>query len=82
MTEQELLEREEALKLKEQELEQREEKLDAFSAAVDAKKKSLYDKLPVSLQQVNVILYLAMGALGVVVVLILLEALGIFKIGG
>lgn len=82
MTEQELLEREEALKQKEQELEQREEKLDAFSAAMDAKKRALYDKLPVTLRQVNTILYLALGALGIVVVLIVLEALGIFKVGG
>ena len=81
MTEQELLEREEALKQKEQELEQRGEKLDAFSAAMDAKKRALYDKLPVTLRQVNTILYLALGALGIVVVLIVLEALGHFKVG-
>ena len=82
MNEQELLEREEALKQKEQELEKREKKLDAFSAAMDAKKKAIYGKLPMTLKQVNTILYLALGALGIVVVLILLEALGIFKIGG
>ena len=82
MTEQELLEKEEALKQKEQELDRREEKLDAFSAAMDARKKALYGKLPMTLKQVDTILYLALGALGIVVVLIALEALGIFKIGG
>ena len=82
MTEQELLEEEESLKQREQELNQREKKLDAFSAAMDAKKKSLYDKLPITLKQVDTILFIALGALGVVVVLSALEALGIFKIRG
>ena len=82
MTEQELQEREEALNRKEAELEQREKKLDAFSAAMDAKKKALYDKLPITLKQVDIILYIALGALVLVVVLIFLEASGIFKIGG
>ena len=82
MTEQELLEKKEALRQKEQELDRREEKLDAFSAAMDARKKALYGKLPVTLKQVDTILYLALGALGIVLVLIVLEALGIFKIGG
>ena len=82
MNEQELLEREETLKQKEQELEEREKKLDAFSAAMDAKKKTLYGKLPITLKQVDMVLYIALGALGIVVVLIVLEALGIFKISG
>lgn len=75
-------EREEALRQREQELDRREKELDAISAAVDAKKKTLYDKLPVTLKQVDTILYLALGALAVVVVLIILEAAGIFKISG
>lgn len=75
-------EREEALRQREQELDRREKELDAFSAAMDAKKKNLYHKLPVTLKQVDTILYLALGALGVVVVLIILEAAGIFKISG
>ena len=82
MTEQELLEKEEALKQKEQELSQREKKLDAFSAAMDVKKKALYDKVPMTVKQIDIILWISLGALAVVVVLILLEALGIFKIGG
>ena len=49
---------------------------------MDARKKALYGKLPVTLKQVDTILYLALGALGIVLVLIVLEALGIFKIGG
>ncbi len=75
-------EREEALRQREQELDRREKELDAFSAAMDAKKKNLYGKLPMTLKQVDTILYLALGALGIVVVLIILEAAGIFKIGG
>ena len=82
MTEQELLEKEEALRQKEQELDRREKKLDAFSAAMDARKKAIYGKLSVTLKQVDTILYLALGALGIVLVMIVLEALGIFKIGG
>ena len=64
MPEQELLEKEEALRQKEQELDRREKKLDAFSAAMDARKKALYGKLPVTLKQVETILYQAMGPLG------------------
>ncbi len=81
MNQQELQEKERLLKEKEQELNQREKQLDAFSAAMDAKKKQLYGKLPVTVKQVDIILWISCGLLAVVVVLIILEATGIFKIG-
>ena len=49
---------------------------------MDVKKKALYDKVPMTVKQIDIILWISLGALAVVVVLILLEALGIFKIGG
>ena len=66
---------------KEQELNRREKQLDAFSAAMDAKKKQLYGKLPITVKQVDIILWISCGLLALVVVLIILEATGIFKIG-
>ena len=48
---------------------------------MDARKKQLYGKLPVTLKQVDTVLWIACGALAVVVLLIILEAAGVFKIG-
>ena len=48
---------------------------------MDAKKKQLYGKLPVTIKQVDIILWISCGLLAVVFVLIILEATGIFKIG-
>ncbi len=81
MNEQELKEKEQRLAQKEQELNRREKELDGFSAAMDARKKQLYGKLPITLKQVDIILWIACGALAVVVLLIILEAAGAFKIG-
>ena len=81
MDEQELKEKEQRLAQKEQELNRREKELDGFSAAMDARKKQLYGKLPITLKQVDAILWIACGALAVVVLLIILEAAGVFKIG-
>ena len=81
MNEQELKEKEQRLAQKEQELNRREKELDGFSAAMDARKKQLYGKLPITLKQVDTVLWIACGALAVVVLLIILEAAGIFKIG-
>ena len=80
MNQQELQEKERLLEEKEQELNRREKQLDAFSAAMDAKKKQ-YGKLPITVKQVDIILWISCGLLAVVVVLIILEATGIFKIG-
>ncbi len=81
MNEQELKEKERLLEQKEQQLKKREKELDGFSSAMDAQKKLLYGKIPITLKQVDAILWIACGALAVVVVLIILEANGIFKIG-
>lgn len=81
MNEQELKEKEQRLQEKEQELNRREKELDGFSAAMDAKKKQLYGKLPITVKQVDIVLWIAGGLLAVVVLLIILEAAGIFKIG-
>ena len=81
MNQQELQEKERLLEEKEQELNRREKQLDAFSAAMDAKKKQLYGKLPITVKQVDIILWISCGLLALVVVLIILEATGIFKSG-
>lgn len=81
MNERELKEKEQQLAQKEQELDRREKELDGFSAAMDARKKQLYGKLPVTLKQVDTVLWIACGALAVVMLLIILEAAGVFKIG-
>lgn len=81
MNEQELKEKEQRLQERERELNRREKELDGFSAAMDAKKKQLYGKLPVTVKQVDIVLWIAGGLLAVVVLLIILEAAGIFKIG-
>ena len=81
MKQEELEEKEQRLREKEQALNRREKELDGFSAAMDAKKKQLYGKLPITIKQIDVILWIAGGLLAVVVLLIILEAAGIFKIG-
>lgn len=81
MNQQELEEKEQLLRQKEQELNRREKELDGFSAAMDARKKQLYGKLPMTVRQMDIILWISCGALAVVVLLIILEAAGIFKIG-
>lgn len=79
--EKELARRERALREKEAELDARERRLSAFSAAVKNKKESWYEKVPLSLRQVDVIIWVVSALLAIVVVLIILEAAGIFKIG-
>lgn len=51
-----------------------------FSSALQQKKEELYSKVPLSLNAVNVILWVAVAALTVVIILITLEATGVFKI--
>ena len=81
MNREELEEKEQLLRQKEQELNRREKELDGFSAAMDARKKQLYGKIPMTVKQMDIILWIACGALAIVVLLIILEAAGIFKIG-
>ena len=59
----------------------KEKKLSPFSQAVKARKKGLYDKVKVSLKTMDIIIWITAIALGVVILLMVLEATGIFKIG-
>ncbi len=56
--------------------------MDPFSQSVQRKKEELYSKVPLSLKHVNIILWLSVAALLAVIVLIALEAAGIYSVGG
>ena len=73
--EQELLRREQAVAEREREL-----KLSPFSQAVQNKKEEWYDKVKLSVRQLDVVIWVVSGLLVVVAVLIILEATGIFKL--
>jgi|GEM_PF-1051914 len=81
--EQSLTEREKELEEREKALEEREKALEnkPFSRAVQNKKEGLYDQLNVTKHTMDVIVGVTAALLGIVVVLIILEAAGIFKIG-
>ena len=57
-----------------------EKKLDAFSEAVKEKKEGLYDRVTLNEKQMTVIIRIVSVLLGLVVLLIILEAAGIFKL--
>ena len=78
--EQELRQREEALEKREKELEKKEKALDPFSAAVKARKEQWYDKVKLTVRQMDVIIRIIWVLLGIVVLLIILEAVGIFRL--
>ncbi len=78
--EEELRAREEAVAAKEKELAQKEKQLDAFSAAVKTRKEEWYDRVNLSERQLTLIIRVIYALLGLVALLILLEAFGIFKI--
>ena len=78
--EKELEARERALREREQALEKRERELSPFSQAVKMKKKEWYDKVKLSVRQMDVIIWIIYGLLAAVIVLIVLEAAGIFKL--
>lgn len=80
MNEKELEAREKALLEKEAALEKREKALDPFSLAVKNKKEEWYDKINLSVHQMDIIIYIVSGLLAIVVLLIILEAAGIFKL--
>jgi len=58
----------------------KEKRLDTFSEAVKEKKESLYDRVTLGEKQLTVIIRIVSVLLGIVVVLIILEAAGIFKL--
>lgn len=78
--EKELSAREQALREREQALEKRERELSPFSQAVKIKKEEWYDKVKLTVRQVDVIIWIVSGLLAVVVLLIVLEAAGIYKL--
>ncbi len=80
--ERKLAERERALREKEREIEEREAGLEnkPYSRRLQAKKELWYDKVPLSVKQLDVIIWVVSIALVIVFVLIILEAAGIFKL--
>ena len=78
--EKELEAREQALREREQALEKRERELSPFSQAVKTKKEEWYDKVKLTVRQMNVIIWIIYGLLAAVIVLIVLEAAGIYKL--
>ena len=78
--EQELRQREEALEKREKELEKKERELGFFSQAVKNKKESLYDRIHVSVKTMDKVIWVVSILLAVVIVLIILEATGVFKL--
>lgn len=73
--EQELLAREKAVEAKEKELQ-----LGPFSQTVQNKKEEWYDKVKLSVKQLDIVIWIVSGLLVVVLILIILEATGIFKL--
>jgi hypothetical protein len=78
--EKELREREKALEEREKKVEKREKELGFFSQAVKDKKESLYDHVHVSVKTMDKIIWVVSGLLVIVIILIILEATGIFKL--
>ena len=78
--EKELAAREAAPAEKERALEKRERALDPFSTAVKLKKEQYYSKIRLTVRQMNVIIAITAALLALVVLLIVLEAAGIFKL--
>ena len=54
--------------------------LGPFSQALKERKEELYDKVKLSVRQMDVIIYVVGGLLAIVLILIILEATGIFKL--
>ena len=78
--EKELREREKALEEREKKVEKREKELGFLSQAVKDKKESLYDHVHVSVKTMDKIIWVVSGLLVIVIILIILEATGIFKL--
>ncbi len=78
--ERELEAREKRLQEREERLERRERELGAFSSAVKEKKEEWYDRVKLSEGQLTVIIRVVYALLGLVALLIILEAAGIFRL--
>ena len=78
--EKELKAREEALDAREREIEKKEKAPDPLSMAVKARKEQWYDRVKLTVRQMDVIIRIIWVLLGIVVLLIILEAAGIFRL--
>ena len=78
--EKELEQREKALEEREKTLEKREKELDFFSQSVKDRKESWYDHIHVSVKTMDKVIWIVSVLLGIVFILIILEATGIFKL--
>ena len=78
--EKELERREKALAEREKNLEKREKELGFFSRAVRDKKESWYDRIHVSVKTMDRIIWVVSGLLVIVMILIILEATGVFRL--
>ena len=78
--EKELEQREKALEEREKALKKKEKELGFFSQAVREKKESWYDRINVSVKTMDRIIWVISALLAIVVILIILEATGIFKL--
>ena len=78
--EKELEQREKALAEREKQLKKKEKELGFFSQAIKDKKESWYDRINVSVKTMDRIIWIISALLAIVVILIVLEATGIFKL--
>lgn len=78
--EKELEQREKALEEREKNLAKREKELSFFSQALKDKKESWYDRINVSVKTMDRIIWGVSALLTIVVILIILEATGVFKL--
>ena len=78
--EKELEQREKALEEREKNLAKREKELSFFSQALKDKKESWYDRINVSVKTMDRIIWVVSALLTIVVILIILEATGVFKL--
>ena len=76
----ELEQREKALEKRERELARKERELGFFSQAVKNRKESWYDRIHVSVKTMDKVIWVVSALLAIVVILIILEAAGIFKL--
>ena len=76
----ELAAREKAVREKEAELERKEKALDPISQAGKDKKESWYDRVRLSVKQMDIIIGVVCALLLITVVLIILEAAGVYKL--
>ena len=78
--EKELEQREKALEEREKNLAKREKELSFFSQALKDKKESWYDRINVSVKTMDRIIWGVSALLTIVVILIILEATGVFQL--